>query len=36
MTLWKLFVRVMKLMGKRCPLYLTAIFFMSADGPCFL
>lgn len=35
MRLWKLFVRVMKLMGKRCPLYLTAIFFMSAGWSMF-
>ncbi|MCM1325179.1 MAG: ABC transporter ATP-binding protein/permease [Bacteroidales bacterium] len=30
MKLWKLFVRTMKLMGKRCILYLAGIFFMSA------
>lgn len=29
MKTWKLFVRVMKIMGSRCPLYLAGIFFMS-------
>lgn len=29
MRLWKLFVRTMRVMGKRCPLYLCGIFFMS-------
>lgn len=30
MKLWKLFVRTMKVMGKRCVIYLLGIFFMSA------
>lgn len=29
MKMWKLFMKVMKIMGNRCPLYLTGIFFMS-------
>lgn len=29
MKTWKLFVRTMKIMGKRCPVYLAGIFFMS-------
>lgn len=29
MRLWKLFIKVMKIMGNRCPLYLAGIFFMS-------
>lgn len=31
----KLFVRSMKIMGKRCPIYLTAIFFMTAGWSMF-
>lgn len=30
MKLWKLFVRTMKIMGRRCIIYLLSIFFMSA------
>ena len=30
MKLWKLFVRTMKIMGRRCIIYLLGIFFMSA------
>lgn len=35
MKLWKLFVRTMKVMGKRCIIYLIAIFFMSAGTAMF-
>ena len=35
MTMWKLFVRTMKVMGKRCIIYLTAILFMSAGFAMF-
>lgn len=35
MKLWKLFVRTMKVMGKRCPIYMTAIFFMSTSFAMF-
>ena len=35
MTTWKLFVRTMKVMGKRCIIYLTAILFMSAGFAMF-
>lgn len=35
MTTWKLFVRTMKVMGKRCIIYLIAILFMSAGFAMF-
>lgn len=35
MNLWKLFVRTMKIMGKRCGIYMTAIFFMSTSFAMF-
>lgn len=35
MKMWKLFVRVMKIMGNRCPLYLAGIFFMSTGWAMF-
>ncbi len=35
MTQWKVFVNVMQLMGKRCGIYLTAIFFMSTGWAAF-
>lgn len=35
MTMWKLFVRTMKVMGKRCIIYLIAILFMSAGFAMF-
>ncbi len=35
MTQWKVFVRVMGMMGNRCGIYLTAIFFMSTGWAAF-
>lgn len=35
MTTWKLFVRTMKVMGKRCIIYLIAILFMSSGFAMF-
>lgn len=35
MKLWRLFVRTMKIMGKRCGIYMTAIFFMSTSFAMF-
>ncbi len=35
MSQWKIFVKTMKIMGKRCGLYLTGIFFMSTGWAAF-
>ncbi len=35
MKSWKTFLRVMKIMGKRCPIYLAGIFFMSTGWAMF-
>lgn len=35
MKSWQTFIRVMKIMGKRCPIYLAGIFFMSTGWAMF-
>ncbi len=35
MKTWNLFIRTMKIMGKRCPIYLAGIFFMSTGWAAF-
>lgn len=35
MKSWKTFIRVMKIMGNRCPIYLAGIFFMSTGWAMF-
>ena len=35
MKTWNLFIRTMKIMGKRCPIYLAGIFFMSTGWATF-
>lgn len=35
MKQWKIFIKTMKMMGKRCGIYLTAIFFMSTGWAVF-